>query len=122
MAARKINEAMLKIDPAELRGVLEMQQQLAIENRFTYLLGPIKMALRPRLITPAHLKALRSYTEAVWNDCQILENMYREGALEELVDIEEEELKISRSQPWGGGAAIFATDGLFSFGAHPEGP
>jgi len=122
VAARKINEAMLKIDPAELRGVLEMQQQLAIENRFTYLLGPIKMALRPRLITPAHLKALRSYTEAVWNDCQILENMYREGALEEMVDIEEEELKISRSQPWGGGAAIFATDGLFSFGAHPEGP
>jgi hypothetical protein len=122
VAARRINETMLKIDPAELRGVLEMQQHLALEQCFTYLLGPIKMALRPRLITMAHLGALRHYTEAVWSDCLILEKMYLEGALAKMVDIEEEELKISRSQPWRGGAAIFATDGLFSFGAHPEGP
>jgi len=122
VAARKINEAMLKIDAAELRGVLEMQQQLALDHRFTYLLGPIKMALRPRLITSAHLTALRRYTEAVWSDCRILEKMYLEGALKEMVDIEDEELVICHSQPWGGGTAIFATDGLFSFGAHPEGP
>jgi hypothetical protein len=80
------------------------------------------MALRPRLITMAHLKALRRYTEAVWNDCLILEQMYLAGALDEMVAIEDDELAICRSQPWGGEAAIFATDGLFSFGAHPEKP
>ena len=79
------------------------------------------MALRPRLITLDHLQALKRYTEAVWSDCLILEKMYLQGALKEMIDIEHEELTICKSQPWGGAAAIFATDGLFSFGAHPEG-
>jgi hypothetical protein len=121
-AAKRINDAMLQIDAEELRGVLEMQQQLSLDHRFTYLLGPIKMALRPRLITLEHLAALKGYTEAVWSDCLILERMYLEGVLDEMIDIEDEELTICQSQPWGGAAAIFATDGLFSFGAHPEGP
>ena len=99
-----------------------MQQQMALDQRFTYLLGPIRIALRPRLIVEPHLDQLRRYTKAVWNDCMLLEKMYLEGALKEMIDIEDEELTISRSQPWGGAAAIFASDGLFSFGAHPEAP
>lgn len=121
-AAKRINDALMSIDPEELRGVLEMQQQMALDHRFTYLLGPIKMALRPRLIVDAHLDQLRDYTAAVWNDCLLLEKMYLAGALQEMIDIEDEELSISQSQPWGGAAAIFASDGLFSFGAHPETP
>lgn len=121
-AVKRINDAMMTIDAEELRGVLEMQQQLSLDHRFTYLLGPIKMALRPRLITADHLQQLRGYTEAVWSDCLLLEKMYLEGALQEMIDIEDEELDICRSQPWGGAPAIFATDGLFSFGAHPEEP
>ena len=119
-AAKHINDAMMSVDPDELRGVLEMQQQMAIDHRFTYLLGPIKIALRPRLILDEHLEQLRTYTEAVWSDCLLLEKMYLEGELADMIDIEDEELDISRSQPWGGSAAIFASDGLFSFGAHPE--
>ncbi len=121
-AAKRINDALMSVDPDELRGVLEMQQQMALDHRFTYLLGPIKIALRPRLIVDAHLEQLRVYTEAVWSDCLLLEKMYLEGALQEMIDIENEELEISQSQPWGGAAAIFASDGLFSFGAHPEAP
>lgn len=121
-AVKRINDAMLSIDADELRGVLEMQQQLALDQRFTYLLGPIKMALRPRLITAQHLDQLRSYTEAVWSDCLILEKLYLAGELDDMIDIEDEELSICKSQKWGGAAAIFATDGLFSFGAHPETP
>ncbi len=121
-AVKRINDAMLQIDADELRDVLDMQRQLAIDHRFTYLLGPIKMALRPRLVTLDHLQALKRYTEAVWSDCLILEKMYLQGALKGMIDIEHEELTICQSQPWGGAAAIFATDGLFSFGAHPEGP
>ena len=36
------------------------------------------------------------------------------------VDIEAEELEIARMQPWKGGPAIFASDGLFGFGAQYE--
>ena len=121
-ATKRINAAMMTIDAAELRNVLEMQQQLALDHRFTYLLGPIKMALRPRLITADHLHQLQGYTESVWEDCLILERMYQQGAVQDMIDIEEEELVICRSQPWNGSAAIFATDGLFSFGAHPGEP
>ncbi len=121
-AAKRINETLMMIDPAELRGVVEMQQEMALAHRFTYLLGPIRIALRPRLIVDGHLEQLRHYTEAVWKDCLLLEKMYLEGALQEMIDIEEEELLISQSQPWHGSAAIFASDGLFSFGAHPETP
>ena len=42
------------------------------------------------------------------------------GGCENVDEIEE--LAIARLQPWQGGPAIFAADGLFSFGAHPEAP
>jgi hypothetical protein len=121
-AAKRINDALMNVDHDELRGVLEMQRQMALEHRFTYLLGPIRIALRPRLIVASHLEQLRVYTEAVWKDCLLLEKMYLEGALQKMITIEDDELKISNSQPWNGSAAIFASDGLFSFGAHPEMP
>jgi hypothetical protein len=121
-ASRRINDALMSVDPHELRGVLEMQQQMALDHRFTYLLGPIRIALRPRLVVADHLEQLRRYTEAVWSDCLLLEKMYLEGALQDMIAIENEELEICRSQPWRGSAAIFASDGLFSFGANPEGP
>ncbi len=48
--------------------------------------------------------------------------MWLAGELDQIITIEEEELEIARSQPWNGSYAVFASDGLFSFGAHPEGP
>jgi hypothetical protein len=41
--------------------------------------------------------------------------MWLDGELDPFIDIEEEELDIARSQPWGGSAAIIASDGLFGF-------
>ncbi len=119
-AVHRINEAILKIDPAELADVLAMQNTLALEHRFTYLLGPIAIALRPRLLVQSQLDALRSYCEKLWLDCRVLEKMWLGGELDHIIQIEKEELDIARSQPWGGSPAIIASDGLFSFGAHPE--
>jgi len=119
-AVKRINGALMEIDPGEMREVVEMQKSLAVEHRFTYLLGPIKMTLRPRLVTTDHLEELRAYTDAIWDDCRELERMWLQGELSAMIDIEDEELEIARSQPWGGSPAIFAADGLFSFGAHPE--
>jgi len=84
------------------------------------LLGPIKIALRPRVLTHGQLDTLKIYCRAMWDDCLVLEQMWHAGELDDFIDIEEEELAIARMQPWKGGPAIFAADGLFSFGAHLE--
>jgi hypothetical protein len=46
--------------------------------------------------------------------------MWFDGELDAYIDIEAEELDIARMQPWRGGPAIFAADGLFGFGAQLE--
>jgi hypothetical protein len=120
-AVDRINEAILDIDYGDLSDLILMQEKMALEQRFTYLLGPIRMAVRPRIVTEGQLKALERYCRAMWADCMILEKMWLEGALDKYVSIDEEELAIARMQPWLGGKAIFASDGLFSFGAHPGG-
>jgi len=120
-AVARINGAICDIDYGDLEELVLLQEKMALEHRFTYLLGPIRMALRPRIVTEGQLQALAKYGRAMWEDCLILEKMWLGGALDEYVNIEEDELGIARMQPWKGGAAIFASDGLFSFGAHPKG-
>ncbi len=119
-AVNRINDAISSIDYDELLHVIDMQNGLALEHRFTYLLGPIKIALRPRIITSQQIEALKYYSANLWSDCLKLEKMWLSGELDKFVILEEEELEIARLQPWGGGAAIIASDGLFGFGAEPE--
>jgi len=102
--------------------VLGKQRKMAVDHRFTYLLGPIKIALRPRVITTGQMDALGRYGAALWADCLTLEKMWLSGELDSIVKIEEEELEIARMQPWGGAPAIIASDGLFDFGAGLGGP
>ncbi|MDF1537053.1 MAG: hypothetical protein P1S46_11260 [bacterium] len=118
-AVDRINGAIMEIPYGDLAEVVAHQEKLSLDHRFTYLLGPIRMALRPRILTQGHLASLERYCHAMWADCLTLEKMWHEGALDDYVDIEEDELAIARSQPWKGGPAVFASDGLFSFGAHP---
>lgn len=118
-AVSRINDAICEIPCGDLEELAAFQGQLALEHRFTYLLGPIRMALRPRILTEGHLRSLEGYCRAMWEDCLNLEKMWFKGVLDDYIEIEEEELDIARMQPWRGGAAIFASDGLFSFGAHP---
>ncbi len=119
-ATDRINDALLAMDPDRLAELTDLQKSLALRERFTYLLGPIRIALRPRLLTLDQIEALKRYSAAMWADCATLERMWPTGQLDEYITIEEEELAIARLQPWGGSPAIFASDGLFSFGAHPE--
>lgn len=113
-----INRAVLSMDYGDVLAALEDQERQALEHHFTYLLGPIRIALRPRLITAGQMEALEAYCRAVWSDCLTMEEMWLSGDLDLIVDIDPEELEIIRSQPWQGSPAIFASDGLFSFGAH----
>ena len=119
-AVDRINRAVASMDVADVLAIDEHQKSLALEHRFTYLLGPIKIALRPRIVTAAQLKDLERYCAAMWEDSKRLEQMWFDGELDDFIDIEDEELDIARLQPWRGGPAIFAADGLFGFGAQPE--
>ena len=118
-AVARINDAIVQMDYGDLLAVQNEQHALALERRFTYLLGPIKIALRPRIVTSQQLVELKAYCRAMWDDSITLERMWQAGQLDDYIDIEPEELEIARLQPWHGGPAIFAADGLFGFGAQP---
>jgi hypothetical protein len=119
-AVQRFNQILMDLSYDHISELDQRQKELAVQQRFTYLLGPIKIALRPRLVTVSQLDALKRYCAAMWKDSLTLEKMWHAGELDAYIDIEEEELAIARLQPWRGGPAIFAADGLFSFGAHPE--
>ena len=119
-AVDRINEAIMAMDSGVLQQIVEKQHKMATAMEFTYLLGPIKVALRPRIITREQIKAVKEYGRKLWSDCLLLEKMWRNGELDQLVKIEKEELDIARLQPWEGSAAIIASDGLFNFGAAPR--
>jgi len=119
-AVERMNESILAMPYSDLFEVVEMQKKMALDHEFTYLLGPIKIALRPRLITSKQLDALKSYCTTMWSDCLTLEKMWLSGELDDIVNIEEEELQIARLQPWAGTPAILASDGLFNFGTSTE--
>lgn len=119
-ATARINEAIVSLEADLVAEAVQLQQEMALAERFTYLLGPIKIALRPRLLKPAQMESLETYCPNIWNDCLTLEKMWQAGDLDSYISIESEELAIAKSQPWGGAPAIFAADGIFSFGAHKD--
>jgi hypothetical protein len=84
---------------------------------FTYLLGPIMVTLRPRLLTTEHLADLERYAANLWKDAVQLEALWRDGRLEDAIPMGEEEEALARSQPWRGSPALMVSDGLFTFGA-----
>ncbi len=116
-AVNRINESIMCINPADIQEILAEQKKLSIGSHFTYVLGPIKIALRPRIIKLSHVDALKNYGAKLWMDCLTLEKLWLAGELTDIVKIEDEALEIANLQPWSGTPAIIASDGLFSFGA-----
>ncbi len=116
----EINRSILSIPYSTLKEIKESVDEMAVQMGHTYLLGPIKTALRPRLINEAQVEALTEYSVNLWKDAVKLERMWREGKLDEFVDLTVEEKRLARLAPWNGEPALMATDGLFSFGGHPD--
>jgi len=116
-AVDSINQALLSLGYKAFVQIQDEINQKAVEMGFTYLLGPIKIMLRPRLLTEKHIAELRGYAKNLWKDAVKLEALWREGKLDDVVQIGEEEKALALSQPWLGGPALMVSDGLFSFGA-----
>jgi hypothetical protein len=116
-AVDKINQSLFKLGYKTLVQIQDEVNQKALEMGFTYLLGPIKIALRPRLLTVDHMAELRQYSRHLWQDAMELEKLWRAGQLDNVVHLGEEEKKLAMDQPWKGSPALMVSDGLFSFGA-----
>ncbi len=116
-AVDKINRALLKLGFDAFMQIQEEVNRKAIEMGFTYLLGPILVNLRPRLLTEDHLADLRRYAHNLWQDAVKLEELWRQGQLDDVVQVRDEEKALALSQPWRGSPALMVSDGLFSFGA-----
>ncbi len=116
-AVDRINQALFRLGYQTFLQIQDEVNRRAIEMGFTYLLGPIMITLRPRLLTTDHLAGLRQYGDNLWHDAILLENVWRVGQLDHVVKISEEEKELALEQPWQGSPALMVSDGLFSFGA-----
>jgi hypothetical protein len=117
VAVEKINEGLLKLGYEAFVEIQNEVNKKAIEMGFTYLLGPIMISLRPRLLTMDHIGELRQYARNLWQDALKLEELWREGELDHLVQVGPEERELALKQPWRGSPALMVSDGLFSVGA-----
>jgi hypothetical protein len=116
-AVDRINQALVKLGYQAFMQIQEEVNHKAIALGFTYLLGPIMITLRPRILTVEHLRELRRYALNLWQDAVTLERLWREGELDDYVQIGEKEKILARDQPWAGSPALMVSDGLFSLGA-----
>lgn len=119
-AVDRINEALLKLGHD---GYVQIQREIdkqAQAKGFTYLLGPIKTLLRPRVLTSDHLEDLKVYARNLWNDSLRLEALWRDGRLNHVATMGDAEKEFAMKQPWQGSPALMVSDGLFSFGADLE--
>ena len=117
VAVDRINQNLLKLGYQTYVQIQDEINRKAVELGFTYLLGPIMITLRPRILTIDHIEELRQYTHHLWQDALKLEALWREGKLDNLVKIGAEEKELAFQQPWRGSPALMVSDGLFSFGA-----
>jgi hypothetical protein len=117
IAVDTINQTLLKLGYQTFVQIQEEVDRKAVELGFTYLLGPIMITLRPRLLTMGQIAELKQYAHHLWHDALKLEVLWREEKLERLVNIGKEEKELALSQPWRGSPALMVSDGLFSFGA-----
>lgn len=117
-AVDRINEAIMGLGYTTLKEIQDEVDRRAAQMGLVYTKGPIKTSLRPRIITPRHLEELKEYVKNVWQDAMTLEKLWQEGSLDHLIQLTDEERELALLQPWNGGPALFASDGLFSFGAH----
>jgi hypothetical protein len=116
-AVDRIHESLLKLGYRVFCQIQDEANRKAVEMGFTYLLGPIMITLRPRLLTEGHLADLRRYARDLWDDAVKLEEVWKRGELDSVVQLGEEERELALAQPWGGSPGLMVSDGLFSFGA-----
>jgi hypothetical protein len=116
-AVDEVNQALQKLGYTAYNQIKEEIDQRALDMGFTYLDGPIMITLRPRILAMDQIAELEQYAHDLWQDALKLEDRWRRGELEDLVQIGKQERELALEQPWEGSPALMVSDGLFSFGA-----
>ncbi len=117
-AAQMINGAILSLDFDKAKEIRQIINKGALDLEFIYLNGPIPIGLRPRILSQKQIEALEKYGRNLYQDTLILEKIWHQGGLEDIVKITEREKQIAKLQPRTDGMpAMIASDGLFNFGA-----
>ena len=109
------NRALEKVPHRVFWEVQEEVNHRAVDLGFTYLLGPIPISLKPRMLKWQHLAGLKHYAHHLWRDAQVLEKLWRQGKLEDVAPITPEEKVLARLAPWEGRPALMVSDGLYNF-------
>ncbi|NQT46965.1 MAG: hypothetical protein HQ593_05805 [Candidatus Omnitrophica bacterium] len=115
-AIRILNDAIIGLGYDYISSLQDEIDKLSIEIGNVYLLGPLMSTLRPRLITPLHVKQIKEYGENLWRDAMKLEELWLAGKLSKYTQISDEEAGVAKMAPWRGSIALIAADGLFGFG------
>lgn len=115
-AVELLNKTLTEMAVEDVKKIKQGIDQRAIDMNFIYLNGPIPIGLRPRVIDQKQVKELIEYAENLYQDILVLENLWREGKLEDIIKITDREKEIAKMQPRKG-PAMLASDGLFDFGA-----
>jgi hypothetical protein len=124
-ATKMINDAYMSLPFEKVKAIYEAVKAEAFKIKFTYNPGDgseldktIPMALRPRLLKPEHLEALEDYSRNLFKDIHTVEMDWRDGKLDDLVPLTEDELMVTnlRKREIDDPAQI-ACDLLADFGA-----
>lgn len=115
-ATEMLNQAFLKIDFAEVKKLRQSIDDMAMDMNFVYLNGPIPIALRPRVVSEEQIGALKNYAENLYQDTLLLEQMWFDGKLDDIVNLSPKEKAIAKLfKRKNDTPAMMAADGLFSF-------
>jgi hypothetical protein len=122
-AVNRIRNTIIEIGYDKMSEIVAEQEIEAHQQKFIYLPEKIiRLALLPRIISQAQVVKLTNYCGKLWQDFLVLEQLWYDNVINQAIkfEIDPEELEIARMQPWKGGPAFLSSDGLFSFGSHPE--
>jgi hypothetical protein len=115
-ATKSYNQAVLGLSFEDASRIRSGIDERATALKFTYINGPIPIALRPRMITAQQISALQEYGENLYKDTLILEKMWLQGEFSDLIKLSKRDEEIIRLQPRADDTpAMMASDGLFNF-------
>jgi hypothetical protein len=111
------NQALEQLPLAFFQEVQAEVEEEARKIGFVYLLGPIPISLKPRMLTLTQVADLGRYAQNLWKDAMTLEKLWQTGELEHVVQYGKAEQELVRQSPWEGRPALMVSDGLFNFGS-----
>jgi len=111
-AMNMVNEALFSMGFGAVLGLFKKAMEAAFNKGLIYKDRAYPIGLTPRFITKDQMTALSYVALDLWDDLVILEEMWREGRLDDVVQVPDNQREIIQASPWEGGPAIVAADCL----------